>query len=66
MEGLQGTGGRFTIFANSTGAIERVRTNALGPVQRFAEATIEVCDRIHARGGQVIIRWVLPRGGRGK
>ena len=57
-EGLQGAGRRFTIFADSTVAIERVRTDALGPAQRFAVADIEACDRIHARGDQVTIRWV--------
>ena len=31
----QGVGGRFTIFADSTAAIERVRTDTLGPAQRF-------------------------------
>ena len=30
----------------------------MGPGQRFANAAIEVCDRILARGGQVTIRWV--------
>ena len=57
-EGLQGTGRRFTIFADSTAAIERVRTDALGPAQRFATAAIEVCGRIHDRGDQVTIPWV--------
>ena len=55
--GRQEAGRRFTIFADSTAAIERVRTDALGPAQRFAVAAIEVCDRIHARGDQVTIRW---------
>ena len=54
----QGAGSRFTIFADSTAAIERVRTDALGPAQRFAVVAIKVCDRIHASGDQVTIRWV--------
>ena len=58
LKGRQGTGRRFTIFADSTAAIERVRTDALGPAQRFAVAAIEVCDRIHTRGDRVTIRWV--------
>ena len=62
-EGLQGEGRQFTIFADSTAAIERVRSDALGPAQRFAVAAIEVCDRIHARGDQVIIRWVPSHTG---
>ena len=61
LEGRQGTGRRFTIFADSTAAIERVRADALGPAQRFAVAAIEVCDRIHARGDQVTIRWAPSR-----
>ena len=32
--------------------------DALGPAQRFTTAAIEICDRIHARGDQVTIRWV--------
>ena len=52
----QGAGGRFIIFADSTAAIERVRMDALGPAQRFAVAAIEACDRIYARGDQIIIR----------
>ena len=35
-----------------------MKTDALRPAQRFAVAAIEVCDRIHARGDQVTIRWV--------
>ena len=63
IEGHQGAGGRFTIFADCPAAIERVRTDALGPAQRFAVAAIEVCDRIHARGGQITIRWVSSHVG---
>ena len=56
IEGHRGSGGRFTIFADSTASIERVKTDALGPGQRFAVAAIEVCDRILARGDQVTVR----------
>ena len=42
--------------ADSTAAIERVWTDALGPAQRFAVAAIEVCNRIHTRGDRVTIR----------
>ena len=68
IEGHQGTGGRFTIFADSTAAIERrARTDALSPGKRFAAAAIEVCDRILARGDQVTIRLgPLPPWDRGK
>ena len=54
----QATGGRFTVFADSTAAIEWVRADALGPGQRFAVAAIEVCNRILTGGNQVTIRWV--------
>ena len=57
VERHQATGGRFTIFADSTATIGRVRTDALGPGQRFAVAAIEVCDRILAGGNQVTIQW---------
>ena len=51
--GHQETGGRLTIFVDSTAAIERVRTDSLGPM-----VAIEVCDLIFARGDQVTIGWV--------
>ena len=35
----------------------------MGPAQRFAVSAIEVCDRIHARGDQVTIRWVPSHAG---
>lgn len=35
-----------------------MRTDALGPGQRFAIAAMEVCDRVLARGNEVTIRWV--------
>ena len=35
----------------------RVRTDALGPGQRFAIAAMEVCDRTLARDNEVTIRW---------
>ena len=41
----QESGHRYTVFVDSTAAIDQVRTNALGPVQRFAIAAMEVCDR---------------------
>jgi hypothetical protein len=47
-----------TVFVDSTAAIDRVRTDALGPGQRFAIAAIEVCDRVLSRDNEVTIRWV--------
>ena len=40
-----------------------MRTDALGPGQRFTVAAIEVCDRILACGDQVTIRWILAHVG---
>ena len=54
----QESGHRYTVFADSTSAIDRVRSNALGPGQRFAMAAIEVCSRVLARDNEVTIRWV--------
>ena len=45
----QESGRRYTLFAGSTAAIERVRPDCIGPGQRFAIAAIEVCDRILTR-----------------
>ena len=42
----------------STTAIDRVRTDALGPGQRFAIAKMEVCGRVLAQGNEVTIRWI--------
>ena len=54
----QENGHRYTLFVNSTAAIKRVKTDALGPVQRFAIAAMEVCDLVHPSNNQVAIRWV--------
>ena len=45
-----------TVFVDSTAAIGRVRADALGPVQRFAIAAMEVCGRVRACDNEVIIR----------
>ena len=58
LEQRQEGGRRYTLFADSSAAIERVRSDRIGPGQRFAIATIEVCDRILTRDNQVTIRWV--------
>ena len=51
------------MFVNSTSAIDRVRSYALGPGQRFVVVAIEVCSRILARDGDVTIRWVPAHSG---
>ena len=42
----QKSGHQYTVFVDSTAAIDRVRTDAIGPGQCFAIATTEVCSRI--------------------
>jgi hypothetical protein len=54
MDQRQESGHRYTVFVNLTAAIDRVKTNALGPGQRFAIAAIGV----FARDNEVAIRWV--------
>ena len=54
----QETGRNYTIFVDSTSAIERIRTDYLGPGQQFAIAAIEVCIRIMSRQNKVTICWV--------
>ena len=45
-----GVGHRFTIFADSQAAIQRIRTDIVGPDQCWARAAVEVCSRLVARG----------------
>lgn len=42
----QESGHQYTAFVGSASTIERVRSNTIGPGQRFAVASIEVCSRI--------------------
>ena len=49
---------RYTIFVDSTSAIDRIRSDSIGPGQRFAVAAIEACARVQARDNSVSIRWV--------
>ena len=46
------------LFADSTAAIARARSDYIGSGQRFGIAAIEVCGRTLTRGNQVTIRWV--------
>ena len=48
----QESGHQYTMFADSTFAIDRVRSDALGPGQRFAVASIEVCAHINGRNNE--------------
>ena len=54
----QENGRMYTIFSDSTAAIDRISTDTLGPGQRFAVAASEVCSRIAARDNEVTVRWV--------
>lgn len=53
----QESGHQYTVFVSSTAAIDRFRTDALGPGQRFAIAAMEVCGRVFARDNEVTTRW---------
>ena len=57
------SGRQFTIFVDSTAAIQRITSDAEGPGQRFAVASIEVCSRIVGRGNGVTVRWVPAHRG---
>ena len=48
-------GRRYTIFADSTAAVGRARTDATGPGQFLARAAIEVCSRLAGRDNEVTI-----------
>ena len=47
------------MFVDSTSAIDRVRSDTIGPVQRIAE----VCSRILKRDDDGTIRWVPAHNG---
>ena len=51
----QESGRQHTIFADSSAAINRVRTDAIGPDQQWARAAVEVCTRIRSRDNEVTI-----------
>ena len=56
-------GHHFTIFADSQAAIQRIRTDGVGPGQCWARAAIEVCSRLIARGNEVSVFRVPARSG---
>ena len=59
----QESGYRYTAFVDSTSAIERVRSDSIGPGQRFAVAAIEACSRVMSRDSEASIRWVPAHHG---
>ena len=54
----QESGCRYTIFANSTAAINRIRSDAIGPGQHLARAAVEICSRLVSRDNEVTVLWV--------
>ena len=49
---------RYTVFVDSTAAMDRVRGDALSPSQRFAVAAIEVYSRLRTQDNEVTVRRV--------
>ena len=63
IEQRQKRGHQHTLFVDSTSAIFKVRDDDLGPGQRFAVATIEVCSRVIGNDNSATIRWVPTHSG---
>ena len=59
----QESGRQYTVFADSTAALDRVRSDTRGPGQHFAVAAIEACARLLARDNEVTVRWVPAQSG---
>lgn len=59
----QENGHRYIILINATATIDRLRTDATSPGQRFATATMEAYSRVLGRGNSVTIRWVPSHQG---
>ena len=54
----QESGRIYTIFSDSQSAIRRALSDALGPGQQWARATIEVAAEIVARDNEISLFWV--------
>ena len=63
LEARRQVGRWYTIFVDSTAAIDRMRPDEPGPGQAFAVATIGLADEIHSRGSSVVIRWTPAHQG---
>ena len=59
----QEKGRRYTVFVDSTSAIDRIMTDGIGPAQSFGVAAIEGCTRVMARNNKVTVRWVPAHHG---
>ena len=57
------SGKQYTIFSDCQPAMQRVRTDRLGPGQQWARASIEVASRIAAAGSSVEVIWVPAQRG---
>ena len=53
-EERQQTGRKYTVLSDYQPAIRRVLTDALGPCQQWARASIEVATRLISRGNEVL------------
>ena len=53
----------YTVFVGSTEAIERIRSDSIGPGQRFTLVAIEVCTRLMPRANEVTVCWVPAHHG---
>ena len=60
---IEESGRRYTIFADSMAAINRVRSDTVGPDQHLARAAIEVCSRIVSRDNEVMVLWTPAHAG---
>ena len=56
-------GERYTIFSDCQPAIRRALTDALGPGQQWARASIEVAARLIGNGNEILILWVPAHAG---
>ena len=63
MDQREESGRQYTLFVDSTAAIGGVRTDVIGPGQRFAVAAIERATRIRVGGNDVTVRWVPAHQG---
>lgn len=63
MDQRQENSQQYTSFVDPTAAVGSIRTDSIGPGQRFAMAAIEACTRLLERGSVVAIRWVPAHRG---
>ena len=59
----QERGHQYTIFVDSTSAVDRIRTDAIGPGQSFGIVAIEGCSRVMSRDNEITVRWVPAHHG---